>query len=97
MVMNAELVIVPVRASLVVASASVNWTVSKFVSGNGTHCWSLVHSDGASVIHSAELVSGAANRRALVNVRLAVRSSIRNRTRSPLMLTRALIRSPGRT
>ena len=61
--------------------------------------WQLeaVQSDGASAIHSAEPVStrGAVSVRA--NAVPRVRSAIRRRTRCPLTVTLAEMRSPGRT
>ena len=54
---HAGLEIEPCRPFVVVALAEVNRIEPKFVSGSGTQKFALVHADGASAIHSAELTS----------------------------------------
>jgi hypothetical protein len=80
-----------------VAVAFVKRTLPKSVSDTVRHAPEVVHSDGASAIHSADDVSGVAIRRTFVTTvfRVTLRTCIV--TVCPLTLTDAEIVSPGRT
>ena len=90
--------IVPVWPLL---SVRLDWekrTVPKSVRGDW---WQsvpdVVQAEGASAIHSAEVVSGAAMWRTRLKVVLRVRLRMATVTWAPETVTEALIRSPGVT
>src|SRR5262249_20809103 len=86
----------PASPPAVSALAPVKPTAPKLVSGSTLQPeWS--HEEGASAIHSAELLSGPGNETRLAKLRPVVRSRIWMRTLARLAVTDAAIESLGRT
>ena len=75
--------------------ALVNVEAAKLASGRVWQEYALVHSDGASTIHSAELVSTVAAWSVFVTRWRRVASYRDIVTRCPLTVTEALIMSPA--
>src|ERR1700722_1054701 len=88
---------VPVRCWLSCAPAAVNAAEPKSASGSVRHELALMHSDGASVIHSAELMSIGDARTTFVTDRCLVRSDRTSTTLWPVTVTLADIVSPSET
>ena len=92
-----ELPIAPVPSALVVAHASEKATSLKSASVKAVQRLALEQSDGASAIHSAELVSTIFTVTVLANASCLVASASVRVTRLPATPTPAVRRSPAST